>query len=78
MCSTAEWALFRKCLQGHVTDCCGPGNLLSIARMLLVLSEEHKEHLSFLTKVDVDGKCSLRQVILGLPSMSLMVLCVQW
>lgn len=24
--------------------------------MLLVLSEEHKEHLSFLTKVDVEGK----------------------
>lgn len=27
--------------------------------MLLVLSEEHKEHLSFLTKVDVEGKCRL-------------------
>lgn len=25
--------------------------------MLLVLSEEHKEHLGFLTKVDVEGKC---------------------
>ena len=24
--------------------------------MLLVLSEEHKEHLSFLTKVDIEGK----------------------
>lgn len=25
-------------------------------KMLLVLSEEHKEHLSFLTKVDVEGE----------------------
>ena len=28
--------------------------------MLLVLSDEHKEHLGFLTKVDVEGKAPRR------------------
>lgn len=28
----------------------------SVAAMLLVLTEEHKEHLSFLTRVDVTGE----------------------
>lgn len=32
---------------------------LNSAIMLLVLSEEHKEHLGFLTRVDVEGR-SLR------------------
>ncbi len=45
--------------------------------MLLVLSDEHKEHLSFLTKVDVEGEWLL---VLG--SLALIVspgaACMQW
>lgn len=41
--------------------------------MLLVLSEEHKEHLGFLTKVDVDGK-----QLLVLTCMVLMPTLIQW
>ena len=31
--------------------------------MLLVLTDEHKEHLGFLTKVDVDGKTLLELLV---------------
>ena len=43
--------------------------------MLLVLSEEHKEHLSFLTKVDVEGE----RVFLVVASCSSDIHnCMQW
>lgn len=45
------------------------------ARMLLVLSEEHKEHLSFLTKVDVDGE-PLYHHLLVTKQASFLVVCV--
>ena len=37
--------------------------------MLLVLSEEHKEHLSFLTQVDVEGKLLVTGRTLGILQM---------
>ena len=43
--------------------------------MLLVLTEEHKEHLSFLTEVDVEGK--LDGVFLFFSSKQFLV-CLQW
>ena len=37
--------------------------VLSAIEMLLVLEDSHKEHLAFLSQVDVDGKCIFSQAV---------------
>ncbi len=40
-------------------------SLTAVKKMLLVLTEEHKEHLGFLTRVDVEGELLTDTIAVG-------------
>jgi len=58
---TAPPRLSRDEVLRYITDTtCGTRSPDHAAATVLVLSEEHKVHLSFLTQVDVEGTCGIQ------------------